>query len=129
MRLGYFANLGQGWACKDGGCFVVVHHKKTYFFIKQHEGEVTCAVVVDDTSVFVGKGTKAEHVDDGLIVNIISEGRPGLVVVVFAVVVRNEARHDGMLDAWGTGRAWKGGMGWFGCHALQAFAWPFHVAF
>jgi hypothetical protein len=43
----------------------------------------------DDTGVFVGKGAKAEHVGDGLIVDIINEGGPGLVVVIFIVVVRN----------------------------------------
>ncbi len=34
-----------------------------------------------------------------------------------------------MIDAWDIERAWKGGAGSFGCRALQAFAWPFHVAF
>ncbi len=34
-----------------------------------------------------------------------------------------------MMDAWGTGWAWKGGTGHFGCRDPQAFAWPFHVAF
>ncbi len=66
----------------------MIHHKKTYVAIKQHEGEVACAVVVDDTGVFVGKGTKAENVGNGLIIDIINEGGPGLVVVVFVVVIR-----------------------------------------
>ncbi len=74
---------------KDGICFVVVHHEKTYVAIKQHEGEVACAVVVDNTGVFVSKGAKSEHLGNGLIVNIINEGRMGLVAVVFVVVVRN----------------------------------------
>jgi hypothetical protein len=51
----------------------VVHHKKTYVAIKQHEGEVAYAVIVDNTGVFVGKGAKAEHIGNGLIVNIIKE--------------------------------------------------------
>ncbi len=107
----------------------MVHHEKTCVAVKQHEGKVACAVVVDDTGVFVGEGAKAEQVGDGLIVDIINEGETGLVAVILVAVIRNKARHDRLMDAWGTGWAWKEGMGWFGCRALQAFAWPFHVAF
>ncbi len=67
----------------------MVHHKKTYVAVKRHEGEVACAVVVDNTGVFVGKGAKAEHVGNGLIVDIINEGGTGLVAVVLVVVIRN----------------------------------------
>ncbi len=67
----------------------MVHHEKTYVDIERHEGEVACAVVVDDTNVFVSKGTKAEHVGNGLIVDIINEGGAELVAVVLVVVVRN----------------------------------------
>ncbi len=81
----------------------MVHHKKTYVAVEQHEGEVACAVVVDNTDVFVGKGAQAEHVGDGLIVNIINEGGTGLVAVILMVVIRNLARHDRLMDAWGTG--------------------------
>jgi hypothetical protein len=63
--------------------------QKTYVAIKQHEGEVACAVVVDDTGIFVSKGTKAEHVGNGLIVDIINEGGMGLVAVVLVVLIRN----------------------------------------
>ncbi len=107
----------------------MVHYKKTYVAIKRHEGGVACAVVVDNTGIFVGKGAKAEHVGDGLIVDIINEGGTGLVAVVLMVVIRNWARHDRLMDFWGTGWAWKEGMGRFECHALQAFALLFHVAF
>ncbi len=67
----------------------MIHHEKTYVAIKQHEEKVACAVVVDNTSVFVGEGTKAEHVGDGLIVDIINEGGTGLIAVVLAVAVKN----------------------------------------
>ncbi len=67
----------------------MVHHEKTFVAIEQHEGEVACAVVVDNTGVFFGKGSKAEHVGDGLIVDIINEGGTGLIAVVLVVVVRN----------------------------------------
>ncbi len=67
----------------------MVHHKKTYVAIERHEGKVVCAVVVDDTGVFVSKGTKAEHVGNGLIVDIINEGGRGLVAVILMVVIRN----------------------------------------
>ncbi len=77
--------------------------KKTYVAIKRHEGEVACAVVVDNTGVFVGKGAKVEHIGYGFIVDILNEGRPQFVAFVFIVIVRNEAWHDGMMDAWGTG--------------------------
>ncbi len=127
MHLGvHHTRDGRG---KDGVCFVVVHQEKTYVAIKQHEGEVACAVVVDDTGVFVGKGAKAEHVGDGLIVDIINEGGTGLVAAVLVVVIRNKAQHNRLMDAWGTGRVWKEGMGWFGCCAAQVFVWPFNVAF
>ncbi len=84
----------------------MVHHKKTYVAIKQHKGEVAGAVVVDDTGVFVGKGTKTKYIGDGFIIDIIDEGRPGFVVVVFVGVIRNEARHEGMIVAWGTRKGW-----------------------
>ncbi len=89
MHLGYFANLGQGWAWQRWRLFCSGTSQKTHVAVEQHEGEVACAVVVDNTSVFVGKGTKAEHVGDGLIVDITNEGGPGFVVVVFVVIVRN----------------------------------------
>ncbi len=53
----------------------MVHHEKTYVAVEQHEGEVACAVVVDNTGVFVGEGAKAEHVGNGVIVDIINESR------------------------------------------------------
>ncbi len=74
---------------KDGICFEVVHHKKTYVGVERHEGEVACAVVVDNTVVFVGEGAKAEHVGNGLNINIITKGGTGLVAVVLVIVVRN----------------------------------------
>ncbi len=67
----------------------MVHHEETYVAVEQHEGEVACAVVVDNTGVFVGKGTKAEHVSNGLIVDIINEGGMGLVAIVLVVIIRN----------------------------------------
>jgi hypothetical protein len=35
----HFVNQGRRLACKDGVCFIVIHHKKTYVAIKQHEGK------------------------------------------------------------------------------------------
>ncbi len=67
----------------------MVHNGKTNVAVEQHEGEVACAVVVDDTGVFVGEGAKAEHVGNGLIIDIINEGRTGLVAIVLMVIVRN----------------------------------------
>jgi hypothetical protein len=55
----------------------VVHHNKTCVAVKQHEGEGACAIVVDDTGVFVGKGAKAECIGDGLIIDIISSMKVG----------------------------------------------------
>ncbi len=89
MHLGYFANLGQGWAWQRWRFFCSGTSQKKKVAVERHEGEVACAVVVDDTGVFVGKGTKAEHVGNGLIVDIINEGRMGLVAVVLMVVIRN----------------------------------------
>ncbi len=107
----------------------MAHHEKKYVAIKQHEGAVACAVVVDDTGVFVREGSKVEHIGDGLIVNIINEGGLGFVVVIF--VVRDEARHDEMMDAQGTGRAQKGGLVGLVvvlCRPLRGrFMWPFDV--
>jgi hypothetical protein len=54
MRLGYFANLGQGWAWQRWHLFLSGTSQKNYIAVKRHEGEVACAVVVDDTGVFVG---------------------------------------------------------------------------
>jgi hypothetical protein len=54
----------------------VVHHKKTYVAIKQHKGKVTGAVVVDDTSVFVGKGTKTKYIAmDSSLISSMKVGR------------------------------------------------------
>ncbi len=99
MRLGYFANLGQGWAWQRLRLFCSGTSQKTYVAVKRHEGEVACAVVVVNTGVFVSKGAKAEHVGNGLIVNIINEGGVGLVAVVLVVVIRNQAWHDRLMDA------------------------------
>ncbi len=79
----------------------MVHHEKTYAAIERHKGEVASAVIVDDTSLFVGKGAKTEYIGDGFIIDIIDEGGPEFVLVVFIGVVRNEARYEGMIVAWG----------------------------
>ncbi len=84
----------------------MVHHKKTFVAIKQHKGEVAGAVIVDDTSVFVGEGAKTIYNGNGFIINIIDEGGPGFVIVIFVGVIRNEAQHEGMIVAWGTRKGW-----------------------
>ncbi len=85
----------------------MVNHKKTYIAIERHKGEVAGAVVVDNTGVFVGKGSKTKYIGDGFIIDIIDEGGPGFVLVVFIGVVRNEARHEGMIVAWETRKGWS----------------------
>ncbi len=104
----------------------MVHHKKAYVAIERHKEEVAGAVVVDDTGVFVGKGTKTKYIGDGFILDIINEGGLEFVVVVFIGVVRNEARHEGMIACWGTRKGWT--CLFLSC-APQAFARTFHVAF
>jgi hypothetical protein len=104
----------------------MLHHKKAYVAIEQHKGEVAGAVVVDDTGVFVDKGAKIKYIGDGFIIDIIDEGGLGFVVVVFIRVIRNEARHEGMIACWGTRKGWTR---LFVSCAPQAFAQTFHVAF
>ncbi len=88
----------------------MVHHEKTYVVIEQHKGEVAGAVVVNNTGVFVGEGTKTKYIGNGFIIDIINEGGSGFVVIVFVGVIRNEAWHEGMIIAWGTRKGW---MRWF----------------
>jgi hypothetical protein len=49
--------------------------------------------------VFVGKGTNTNYIGNGIIIDIINEGGPGFVLIVFIGVIRNEARHEGMIVA------------------------------
>ncbi len=104
----------------------MVHCKKAYVAIKRHKGEIAGAVVVDNTSVFVGKGAKTKYIGNGFIVDITDEGELGFVIVIFIGVVKNEARHEGMIASWGTRKGWTR---LFVSYAPQAFARMFHVAF
>ncbi len=50
------------WHCKNGVSFVMVHCKKTYIAIKGHEQEITRAIIVYDTRVFVHECSKAKDI-------------------------------------------------------------------
>jgi hypothetical protein len=100
--------------------------QKTYVAIKRHKGEVAGAVVVDNTGLFVGEGTKTKYIGNGFIVDIINEDGLGFVIIVFIRVIRNDARYEGMIACWGTRKGWTR---LFVSCALQAFARTFHVAF
>ncbi len=69
-------------------CFVVVHDKKTNIAVKGHVGEFTCAVVVDDTGDFVCKCAKAEHIGNGLVIDVVND-----VVVLLGRRGGNRRRH------------------------------------
>jgi hypothetical protein len=49
---------------QHGVCFVAVHYKEAKIAIKQHEGDVFGAIIVDNAGSFSGKRTKAEDVDN-----------------------------------------------------------------
>ena len=38
----------------------MVHHKETNIVVERHEWKVSCAVVIDDSGVFVGKVAKTK---------------------------------------------------------------------
>jgi hypothetical protein len=47
---------------KYGICLVVIHYKEANISIEQHEGEISGAIIVDNTGGLVGKQAKAEYV-------------------------------------------------------------------
>jgi hypothetical protein len=62
----------------------VIQGKKTYTSVKEHEGEVSCEVVVNHAGDFVGKSAEAKNVGNGFIIcNYVGANRR---VVCWAVV-------------------------------------------
>ncbi len=55
----------------------MVHYKKTNVAVKQHEGELTGAVIADNAGDFVGKRPKAEDVGNAMVVAVIDEIEAG----------------------------------------------------
>ena len=111
----------------------MVHHKETNVAIKQHEGEVTSAFIVDDSCVLVGKSAKTEHIGDGFVVNVVNECWSRATAVV--VVIGNEAWQCICMDAGGI-RHWiwqvRACDGWLArpwCRTYDAFAGSLHMTF
>ena len=57
--------LGWHSFCND------TFYKETYISIEGHVWKITGAVIIYDASYFVGKCSKAEHVGNGFVLNII----------------------------------------------------------
>jgi hypothetical protein len=111
--------------CKDGVCFVVIHHKKTDVSIKGHERRFAGTVVINDSGGFVYECTKTEYICYRMVVDVIDEVREGSVLgAVFVFVFNVKIGHGRIRYNIGGGKA-----GDFWCHATQAFAWAFHMAF
>jgi hypothetical protein len=75
----------------------MVHYKETKVAVKQHEGELAGAVVVNDADDFVGKSPKAEDVGNRMVVDVIDEIEAG--VDIREVIVLDEfdkAGHGGV---------------------------------
>ncbi len=112
-------------SCKDGVCFVVIHHKKTDISIEEHERKFAGAVVINDSGGFVSKCTKTEYICNGMVVDIVNEVREGSVMgVVFVFIFNVEIGHGRIRYNVGGGE-----VGDFWCGATQAFVWAFHMAF
>jgi hypothetical protein len=121
------AGVIQTWdgSCKDGICFVVIHHKKTDVSIKGHERKSASVVVINNSSDFVCKRIKTEYICYGMVVNVTNEVREGSIMgVIFVFVFNVEIGHGRIRYDVGGGKA-----GDFWCGAMQAFAWVFHMAF
>jgi hypothetical protein len=76
--------------------------KKTNIAVKGHEGEFASAVVIDNVGDFVCKRTEAEHVGDGLVVDVIDDvvmlSCVGNVVGEVGIVGFDKAGHAGVRD-------------------------------
>jgi hypothetical protein len=56
----------------------MVHYKKMNIAIKQHEGELAGAAVVDDAGDFFGKSPEAEVVGKVIVINVVDEIEVGV---------------------------------------------------
>jgi hypothetical protein len=48
--------------CKDGVGFTMAQYEKTNTPFVQHEGELSCQVMVTNATIFVCEGTKTEYI-------------------------------------------------------------------
>jgi hypothetical protein len=77
----------------------MVHYKEIDIVIELHEGKFAGAVVVNDSSDFVGKCPKAEDVGNQMVVNDVNEMKTGFCVgAVIRFDVRDKAGHDWVWD-------------------------------
>ncbi len=103
----------------------MVHYKETNVAIKEHEGNLAGAVVVDDAGVFVGKSPEAEDVGNGIVIDVVDEIEAGVDIGdVIVLNGFNKAGHDRVRD-----KARGTNVGSFRGGALNAFPGLFHVAF
>jgi hypothetical protein len=71
--------------------------QKTDIAVQRHEGKISWAIIINDTSIFVSKCTKTENICNRLVVHIRDDGWLGLVILV----VGDEARYELPVCAWG----------------------------
>jgi hypothetical protein len=121
------AGIIETWdgSCKDGTCFIVIHHKQTDVSIEGHERKFASAVVINNSGGFVCKCTKTKYICYGMVVDVVNEVREGSVMgVVFVFIFNVEIGHGCVRYNVGGGKA---GDVW--CGAMQTFAEGIHMAF
>ena len=69
--------------------FIMVHDEVADGSVERHEWEVSCHVVIDDTTVFVGEYSETEHVSNRSIAIIGNEGWSVVVLIPVVVVLLN----------------------------------------
>ncbi len=109
-------------------CFVVVHYKETNVAVKGHVWEFSSAVVVDNSGDFVCECAKAEHVGNGLVINVANDvvmmSHVGSVVVGIGILGLDKTGHAGVRDG---SRDKDAGL--FRSGRTISFAGILHVAF